>query len=386
MKSREHYIKAKIIIFFAVATFLSLNYSVVHCETFQEKLEKNGFDIVETFDNLQDWVGAKRGGYSMDPADLPKTLDGGQSNWTSYSCFNPTDPPEGWSWIGNHGEGFSYSSQKSLCVRYNVPHGTGPDRMAMIVYPKEQENVTPAYRGYKVIHVFFMVRFHPGFFQGTPAQDEPKYLYCPVMKFLDITPGFRDSNNWGTVEEQQTACDQEQIRNIYGIQGTLFNIQVDSSLKNQYVKELHSIGMYRGEPENCYYYSNPTENVMYDALVATLNKGGVGVSAEDEWVGMEFILDTGDKDTANGSTEIRVYNQRGIMTASQKFENQLNLSFFQHKYNKIEFGGNRFDNQYQACSNENRFYIDDVIVDESDIADKYFSLLPPGVAENLGTE
>jgi len=82
-------------------------------QTWQQRLEQN-FDIVETFDPLQDWSGGTD--YHYDAGTMPKKADGSPSIWTYYT----NDVPAVDSWIKDHGTNYNWGGNgKSLCINYN---------------------------------------------------------------------------------------------------------------------------------------------------------------------------------------------------------------------------------------------------------------------------
>jgi len=150
--------------------------------TWQETLE-GYFDIVDTFDELQDWTGSKRStvdGYSYDPNDIPKKLDGSASNWDLYAYWSTNEPTD--NWIGYHGAEYTWGGKgKSLVLQHPDPYDTErnavkiyPDRMGMYLGTGSPKS------GYKKLHIFFMVKFHQGYFPMTSDTDFPKYVRAAI--------------------------------------------------------------------------------------------------------------------------------------------------------------------------------------------------------------
>ena len=118
-----------------------------------QKTLEGYFDIVETFDEIQDWSGTTHNGYSQDPNDMPKKLDGRPSIWNEYSDWTGAkESPV--PWIGAHESKYLWrGTGKSLQMTLRGPEGYGPSRMATYVGDGRPDS------GYlDEVHAFFMVR------------------------------------------------------------------------------------------------------------------------------------------------------------------------------------------------------------------------------------
>ena len=373
--------------FFVTMIFFFTSVSLCFGETWQTTLKAH-FDIVDTFDELQNWQGGT--GYHYDRETMPKKKDGNDSIWNIYT----NDTPAKTDWIKDHGD---YTWQralsetpKSACINYlfNVStkfsqyDGYGPSRLGTFF----GDGVSPK-SGYKKIHVFFMLKFPPNFFKLVDGKTN-EFEWVQVLKFLDITSGFTESNKWGTDAEIATIDPTETLANFqeYGFNGTLFNIagggaswaNVLAVYNGSFILKYEapwweSIWAHTGHLcSGTNYESSP--NTYLNLADSYLN---------NKWMALEFIMDRGTVDTADGSLEVYLYDETGNVIGHNSSQvNTLRMVQFDHYYNKVIFGGNRLSTVDGISREENRFFIDDVIIDESRIGLKYFELL----FSNAGTE
>ena len=200
--------KKSCLLIFMFFLALLIGSTVVYAQTWQETLEQN-FDIVETFDQLQDWRGLN--GYHLEPELMPKKLDGSPSIWNFYS----SDAGGIEDWIKNHGEDYVWNGLKSACVNLrNLGTGVSGD----IGYGASRYSTffgdgVSSKSGYKKIHVFYMVKFRPGYFGKEP---DGSYAYIMVIKHIELCSGFTENRYWGTPAEHVLACDNPQVKNEYG--------------------------------------------------------------------------------------------------------------------------------------------------------------------------
>lgn len=354
--------------------------------TWQQTLEQN-FDIVETFDQLQDWRGVN--GYNYNLAYLPKKQDGSNSIWTySTSDRAPID-----NWIGNHGADYTWQGAgKSLTINYynfvGAPAGYGPSRLGTFF-----GDGISGKSGYKKIHVFFMFKFRPGFFNLKPGTTD-QFAYVGVLKFFDILTGFTAPGQWGNSEEFAISCNTPQVRKEYGINDTIFDIGGGGI----------STPSMLFFTENSFYATYEASSACWDYTVIPSHGDRRTISAlaskylNNEWVGIEIASDIGTIDGNDGSLEMWLYDQNGQQFAYYITSNYTKIKQFDHYYNKVTLGGNRFGSGYdqdEGDSDENRFYVDDFIIDSSRIGPSYFALLnnqptptptPPSQSADLNTD
>ncbi len=330
-----------------------------YCQTWQETLE-NPFDIVETFDNLQEWTGSNVY-YSHDPAEMPKELDGSPSNWDLFS-YQPGSPPSPVGpWIGDHGPEYTWGGNgKSLVIDYHKPAGYGPSRLGMYVGDGTPDS------GYKKIYVFFMVKFHSGFFP-LEQQNPPIFQNLMTLKFLDFEAGFVEPGVYQTPANRATICLTGTVGSVYGTNGTIWNLFSTYSRDDLLLDEMLTTVATWNEGSGCYTYGGG----FSDRRVDEARFGSKYLA--NEWIGMEFMMDIGTLGNNDGSSEVWVYDQNGNVTGHNLDTGINHMQQFNELYNKIAIGGNR---QFQDPDTpEDRFYVDDFIIHGSRIGPTYFSLL-----------
>lgn len=332
------------------------------------------FDIVSTFDDLDDWKGS-RPSNTVDietyPNEFPvKTLDKSVSIWQYYSLY---ESPGSDNWIQNHGtENVWLGKGKSMCIDYsNGSDGInrGPSRLAFKIGNSPED-------GYDTVYLFFMTKWFKDFFKMEP-ENSAGFAYHRFLKTLDVSAGFK-SVRWGTDEEHNWVADQggsTQVLHEYGLNAQVYNY--------------YSYGITpRSEVINSTILTTNTIATGYEDEVIIMSSAKVGQPIlNNEWFGVEYrIKKSNPHGSATGEIEIWVYNQNGTRIAHQLTTGIVTFrdgnSTFNHKWNKFVWGGNRFAGSYcpsgdPLCdfSSVDHFYIDDVIVDDSRIGPSYFSIL-----------
>ena len=346
------------------------NLDIAYCDW--ESTLKSSFDIVETFDNLRDWQGGT--GYHWDAATMPKKLDGSASIWTYYT----NDMDAVGNWIQNHGSSYIWGSTgKSLCINYNnfvgAPAGYGPSRLGTFL-----GNGVTGKSGYKKIYVFFMVKFRPGFFtlkQGSSTEFE----YVGTLKFFDICSGFTQINYWGTSSEHSQTCGSDQDNVEYGLNVSVINIAGggDSNGPSLFTADSSFKATNSG---SCWTstYSNFLNGNLPNSYLLSGSEGSFAQRyLSGKWIGVEVAMDIGTRGNSDGSTELWLYDESGNVFAHILKTGLDKLVNFDHYYNKVTLGGNRFGAGYDqdpGDSDENRFYVDDFIIHGSRIGPRYFAL------------
>lgn len=416
---------------------LLLNIAVAHAETWQQTL-KSKFDIVDTFDELQDWDGNQRVDYTYGTTYAPKKLDGTASMWTyftpSQKALEYTSPsglfvkgdiitgnvsgatgvverlvtengktylqlkspftktftvdeiirnqvgvsakfialPK---WIGNHGADYVWGGTgKSLIINYNDFSGGiagfGTPRLGTFW----GDGVTGK-SGYKKAHLFMMVKFRPGFFAKNA---DGTYKYIGVLKFFDMCSGFTAVNTWGTSAELAISNGTPQVNSEYGANFTVFNIDGGGSsyLNRIYLRE-NGLVAYLGT-DGKWGYRTPSYIDMGGRNISdgtTLDLNSYYENAD--WFGLEVAMDIGTPDQADGTIDFWIYDKNGVEKGHFVRAGNNKLVHFDHYFNKITLGGNRICNDYGRCpaDEDNRYYVDDVIINKDRIGPTYFKLL-----------
>lgn len=361
----------KMIVFCVTVLFFQLIYTVNYgfCLGWQDTLEGT-FDIVETFDQLQDWGGES--GYISDLSKMPKKTDGSASIWTFYSSDKVAQD----NWIKNHGTGLVWNGTKSLCINYkNLGQGTegvygyGASRMSTFC-----GDGSSGKSGYSKMYLFYMIKFHSGFFARNASNDG--YAYIGVIKFTEFCTGFTGVRYWGnTSEHTNSACQCSQVLDEYGVNDTVMNIGGggDSWKTTLLFKENTFAADYKTSEwigdQDCWGYSSLRTSVHYGDTDFS------SIYENDEWMGVEYAFDVGTPGNADGSVEVWIYNESGTLIGHHTTGNQAMIREFDHYYNKVTIGGNMIQEHADAATPENRFYVDDFIINDSRIGPKYFALL-----------
>lgn len=331
--------------------------------TWQATLEST-FDHVDTFDELQTWRGTYYGN-DFATEGFPVKLDGSPSMWTSYT--NNTEAVD--DWIKDHGD-YTWRGSKSLCINYmdlasGRPgiDGYGPSRLATYV-----GDGVSGKSGYPEIHIFFMMKFRQGFFTQV---DATTFGDQATTKLMEVCQGFTSVRYFGTPEENAIMCDPYNRGKFeYGANDTVMNVGGGGA-------STPNILYFR---ENTLTPWDSNDSGCYDKWILQRNAEHrtADYSAKylaGEWIGVEVIENVGDVGVPNGSFEVRVYDEAGTLIGSSKGENQLMRTTFDHWYNKVTFGGNMTSPTLASHTEENRYYVDDVVIHGSDVADIYFTQL-----------
>lgn len=311
------------------------------------------FDIVETFDNVQDWTGQGYGD-QRSLTGMPKKTDGSNSIWTYYSHWGNDKTAK---WIGNHGSNNVWNGTgKSLRLDYNSSNGSlGPSRLGFTI------GTSPSDGYASEVYVFFMTRYDPGFF----PMSGNSFAYFPYLKTFEIGSGFRDVWNWGTVEEQSAAVNETQKRNIYGLN---YNIQNFHSCNSGELCGKYNIRTAQTS-------SSGDTTRSYD-VVAT--NAGLGAPIRNgSWFGVEYHYKlSSPHGGSTGLAEMWVYDAEGNIIGHDQRSGIVTFRdasmAYKHSINKFVLGGNR--SGFEAASVDHMF-VDDFIVNGGRIGPTYFSLL-----------
>lgn len=180
--------------------------SSIYAGTFQGKLLPQshaardfGFDIMETFDDIQDWP------KSIPTSDLPKRDDGSSTPFNVYEYTVKAEPAD--SWIKDHRINGGYiwdplctGSGKSLCMDLSkrTENGLGdgkrwgPDRFGMYF---GDGNRTSGYAD--EMYVFFMVRMPSAYFPTRMGNIYPVWLNNKIYSPGDrVVPTDGEPNRW----------------------------------------------------------------------------------------------------------------------------------------------------------------------------------------------
>jgi len=344
------------------------------------------FDVVDTFNQLEDWAGT-RWGDVLDSSDMPNQQnDGSESIWGYYSYWGSNPPLSTPKWIkARESENVWLGTGKSLALDWGGKgEYLGPSRLGAYL-----GNGDPS-SGYDEIYIFYMVKANKEVFPWGSLPDELQFWNA--WKFLEVATGFRDIWNWGTLAEQEL-CDDDwnrsQARNVYGLNFVMVNIQATSGdLKPMYTPRVAGLNS-DGDGEWMYVVPDSIPNglpggIRY-ASVLPMNT----IVHNSSWWGIEFHYRLSNPHGAdNGLYEIWIYNSDGIVhdhdsVTLQTFKDSPTGHVLNHKINKIVIGGNRLTDEDFAMASQDHVYIDDFVVDNERIGPTYFGLLKVTAPNNL---
>lgn len=341
------------------------------------------FDIVDTFDNITPWYGTTTGNVDNQTV-MPNKTGGSDSIWQFYSADYVGTPEK--PWIGDHGMGNNFSGSQSLCINYHLLYtdnpeemrGYGPSRLATFFGDGITGN-----SGYETIHVFFMQKYAPGYFKIDPSDGDGYAMYTSgYNKLYDIASGFTAITHWGNTEEYNSVCmaSSSAGRNDYGLNCIVINAFAGgASLPYSVIYGVGGVTHAYVDTTNCpeptdtpLYYTNMSGSPFYFPTVNVATQHDSGV-----YYGVEIIAKISTMNASDGYVTIKTYTNIGTLIGEQIKTGLDSLRMFNHKYNKFVFGGNRAytDPATNAITTESRIYYDDFIIDDQEIAPRYFTLL-----------
>jgi hypothetical protein len=312
------------------------------------------FDIVETFDQLQDWAPTlkARAGNVQNQNIMPKKLDGSPSIWNSFDYWG-SEPIKDMTWIGNHGVGNAWRSSKSLCI--DLGNEFGPPRLRTFFGSNEPDEINPfgnygiVESGYRRdVFFFYMVKYPPGAFPLKEGGGYDWFLY----KFHVLASGFTSS---GSVQEGNLA---------YG--ATNLHTQL-SPRSGGITPQLRHESEARWDVSRGYQWF-PSDNVKPDGFIDAKIES-------NNWWGVEVRFHSGTPGVSDAFYEFWSYDPDG--TAYYGGKSPLFMAMPAEKdwgYTLFFFGGNRkyFDD------NPSHYWVDDFIIHGDRIGPTYFALLNEG--------
>lgn len=205
-----------------------------------------------------------------------------------------------------------------------------------------------------------------------------------------VGAGFETINQWGTQAERDwlyNNCPEgypkSQVVNGYGINAQIYNFTSGASTSyREIIKRTMLVTRQPGEDFAYCHYNGGTQVGMPDAEVGT-------EILKSDWFGIEYrVLKSNPAGDANGGVEVWIYNKNGEIIAHELDDGIVTFkdgaTQFNHKWNKFEWGGNRYDDGYCGAAgpgcdfgDTSHFYLDEIIVHGSRIGPAYFTLLNP---------
>ena len=333
------------------------------------------FDIVETFDQLQNWSVVSTG-YNTDPNDMPKKLDGTNSIW-QLAQADFVKAPGAEEAISDHGVDYTWQpsfseTPKSFCLQHNILYETADDASqgwgAQRLGTFFGDGITGK-SGYEKIHVFFMLKFRPGYFalrNGTPTG----YAYLGYLKFFEMMSGYTGIQKWGTDADRLTAAQTDAVLVSYGTNATVFNFQSGGDTYGHDKILPKEITLTAVNVDSKWKYEASIVRSYVNESIATLYEN-------NSWMGIEAVFDRGTVNGNDGTIDYYLYDSSGNEVAHYSAIGESRMVNFDHYYNRVVLGGNRslHTGDDAVIPDDTRAYIDDFIIDDKRIGPKYFDLL-----------
>ena len=402
--------KSKIIILNIIIILMSIMVGA----TWQETLESE-FDIVETFDDYYDWAGKANKNcvsYTKDPSSQPRYsissnthIQDTVSNLFRKHCYyDRTTTQSKPLAIANHGNQYSIKN-KSLRINWCGNNGSGNNEISGIKpFFGVQDDETG---GYDDLHIFFMMYFPSDRFISETENDGSRdvghiregdqKLYSNSGKWVAINQGFVNEDEflnekvvtnacrWGWNEihfhlKQLGPSNNNEKRVTLGTAETFGNVKIGQKDVTPYLDKLIGVEI------------NVRQESSYQS--------GDGIAIVDFYVkeGENYVKNN-VLNYENLNFKLPADNGKGcyndvINEGLEIDENRLN----NWKFNRINLDSNwRVQNSgdiYYSCGNyynqngnferilECQWYVDDFILDQNEIASKYFNILLDG-SENI---
>jgi len=257
------------------------------------------------------------------------------------------------------------------------------------------------------------IRYECDFWNREPPtwytlQSRP-WTYFGYPKHLELSTGFTNSRDYISQGWVQTHAPNVTGASDYGLNFHVLNLLgagqgiYDIGLVDYPFNAVdrgggqYSYDVIRNSSGNYFLpYSSDYNGTLH--IMANSTTKGDSLYESDAWSNVEYRLNLGTKDNFDGAAEFWLYDDSGNVlahnTPDPTYQNGLGLfkflTLFNHKVNKITWGGNKIVDGYGVnpiTSWNNRWYLDDVIINPSRIGPTYFGLLqghtPPTQPRNL---
>jgi hypothetical protein len=351
--------------------------SLALAATWQATLETR-FDIVETFDELQDWKPAYARGTIVDQNNMPKKLDGSPSIWNAYSYWPTVASPS--AWIKDHGSANVWrGAGKSLILDMDQDDSTanlGPGRLKTYFGGPTPDSISPytnsgieesGYRG--DVYIFEMIKLPTNIFplQTTLNSYGTYNKYYSYFKFHVLATGKTDVS---TCTEGRPDCE-------YGA-SNIHTMFTNSDSGYQHFK--------------LEYYSDADWadlNLPVDGFQKWSPKNPESFldSRLGNWFGLEVHVHRGDPGVANGYQEYWLYDPDGTVYYVGRVPADYMMMTADHNwgFNYFFQGGNiSFQTDVVTQKLNTAYFVDDIILDNNRIGPTYFQLLAGVAPKTIG--
>ncbi len=326
-----------------------------------QKTLENNFDIVETFDQLQDWRGGNyRKGRNLNPANMPIKTDGTISIWNMFDYWS-TDVPTN-DFIKNHGtENVWRGTGKSLIMSMGN-NGSGINRFGTYFGGDESSTINPyntsgsVSSGYKNdVYIFQMIKFLPNVF---PKKDDGTNAYYSYFKWWVISTGNTAAN----------ICTEGRDDCTYGASNAhtmLYNGSATNSLQ-QFKLSCYNDADWFDFPEKFQMWKPSNTIGTLDHYIDN-----------EQWFALEIHVHMGTPGQYDAYQEQWIYNNDGQSYYVGKSQNMIMMtSGYDWGLNYFFQGGNiSYLNLLDPQGLSPNYYIDDLILDNERIGEKYFLLI-----------
>lgn len=346
-----------------VCVFLS-QAGFAYAADWQENLESQ-FDIVETFDQLQDWGGGSYSrGRNLSQDNMPKKLDGSLTIWNMFDYWSTESSTN--NWIADHGsQNVWRESGKSLIMdmNQNTSANKGPARFGTYFGGNTSSSIDPystngvVNSGYKEdAYVFQMVKFKPnGFPKSTDGVTNKYYSY---YKWWVLSTGNTAAN---VCVEGRSDC-------TYGASNahTMLYIGDGTNSLQQYKLEYYNDAEWPDFPSNFQmwkpYHTIGTLDTYIDS---------------EQWFGLEVHVHMGTPGQTDGYQEQWIYDNNGTVHYLGKSQDMIMMTAgYDWGFNYFFQGGNiSFQSDVESQGLDVSYYVDDIIIDSERIGPTYFQLL-----------
>ncbi len=386
---------AMYIFIFSGISFFSIN-SCYALEIFNRSSTavEYGFDLMETFDDIQDWTGSARMGKSasvISSPDFPKRIDGSDTPFNAYDYWVPTDP--GNDFITDHRShggqiwdpnGIGVGKSVSIDMSHRGIDGLGdgvnrgPSRFGTYFGSTDGVNGDKTY-GYTEMYVFYMVYMPKNWFPtyidlennrlGTYVEGDLYSNDATTGKHQTMAHGFiRPWQHW----EGPGSGNPIEYLGANSTYGWFPNVSQWAIHDNQPKLRMGDISDYLDN-------TNPTAHPCCDEYNGDNVGNGYGsVIPTDQWVGMEVrykfnsnpLISDGEKSLwwyENDGTEHHIQTITDLFAIdSCHYANGDKMNFF-------FIGGNNSATWLWGDGMVSAYYVDDFIINSSRIGPTYFA-------------
>ena len=354
-----------------------------------------GFDLMERFDDIQDWQGSQRDGkalFGIMSSDYPKRIDGSDTPFNVYDYWVSTDPGD--DFIKDHRvnggkiwDPDNTGTGKSLCMdlSHRGDNGLGngknwgPSRFGTYFGSIDGINGDHAH-GYREMYVFFMVYiFKNQWPTRIDTSVDPNmgyyvegdtYTFFASWKFMTMCHGFKEPwIHWQGVGSGHIP-EYAYAHATYGWNYNVVHYKPHNGLPELKYGDIGDYISSQISPEApCFSESHGQQTTGFTNVQ----------SPAGQWIGVEIRYTLNSPGQDDGSEQMWWYETDGTEHQIPPITGlwlQSTCSFNSgDKINMFFIGGNNSATYLWGDSMEPRYYVDDFIIDGQRIGEKYFELI-----------